>query len=369
MAEDEDDEQPQPSADGKAKKLRECQQPQAVQDLIKLIFDHDMFKQAMKQADIDTEKLPLGKLDTKQLQKGFKILEEIKEEVEGRGRLSVLQELSSRFYTTIPHSFGMKVPPALKEKEQVQQKMDLLEVLTDICTAQKLMKQEVDPEAEEVDHPIDVNYNKLKNPLKPLDRKSKEFGYIEKFIQQTGPKGPKLLEVFELAREGEEKRAEKHKDITNRKLLWHGTNVAVMVAILSGGLRIMPHSGGRVGRGLYFASEMSKSSGYVCPAQGKEGQIGLMLLNEVALGKEHSITRDDSSLTKAPQGFDSVVARGNTEVDPSEDVHISGAFGDVVVPQGKVKNTNAGSSFLQSEYLVYQESQVQMRYLLKFKWY
>jgi len=30
------------------------------------------------------------------------------------------------------------------------------------------------------------------------------------------------------------------------------------------GLRIMPHSGGRVGSGIYLASENGKSSGYDC---------------------------------------------------------------------------------------------------------
>ena len=53
-----------------------------------------------------------------------------------------------------------------------------------------------------------------------------------------------------------------HDAITNRKLLWHGTNVAVVAAIMKSGLRIMPHSGGRVGKGIYFASENSKSAGY-----------------------------------------------------------------------------------------------------------
>ena len=38
--------------------------------------------------------------------------------------------------------------------------------------------------------------------------------------------------------------------------------MAVVAAILKSGLRIMPHSGGRVGRGIYFASENSKSAGY-----------------------------------------------------------------------------------------------------------
>ena len=54
----------------------------------------------------------------------------------------------------------------------------------------------------------------------------------------------------------------RHSAVKNRKLLWHGTNIAVIVAILQGGLRIMPHSGGRLGRGLYFASENGKSAGY-----------------------------------------------------------------------------------------------------------
>ena len=53
-----------------------------------------------------------------------------------------------------------------------------------------------------------------------------------------------------------------NKNIEHRKLLWHGTNVAVIAAILKSGLRIMPHSGGRVGKGIYFASENSKSACY-----------------------------------------------------------------------------------------------------------
>lgn len=60
-----------------------------------------------------------------------------------------------------------------------------------------------------------------------------------------------------------------HSKLGNRRLLWHGTNVAVVAAILTSGLRIMPHSGGRVGKGIYFASENSKSIGY---GEGPSGQ-------------------------------------------------------------------------------------------------
>ena len=46
---------------------------------------------------------------------------------------------------------------------------------------------------------------------------------------------------------------------------------------------------------------------------GCSGQIGIMFLAEVALGKEHLIARDDPSLISAPKGFDCVVAKGRME--------------------------------------------------------
>ena len=46
----------------------------------------------------------------------------------------------------------------------------------------------------------------------------------------------------------------------NRKLLWHGTNVSSVAAIMRSGLRIMPSAGGRVGKGLYFAGEIYTST-------------------------------------------------------------------------------------------------------------
>jgi hypothetical protein len=57
---------------------------------------------------------------------------------------------------------------------------------------------------------------------------------------------------------------------------------------------------------------------------GKEGNknIGLMFLNEVILGEEHHILRDDSSLCKAPNGCHSVIAKGRVEPDPKQEVQM-----------------------------------------------
>lgn len=162
-------------------------------------------------------------------------------------------------------------------------------------------------------------------------------------------------------------RFKKFDSLDNRKLLWHGTNVAVVAAILKTGLRIMPHSGGRVGKGIYFASENGKSAGYVGTTCVKDKNIGIMFLNEVVLGKEHHITKDDPSLTKPPSGFDCVIAKGLTEPDPKFDEKIVIEGKTIIVPQGKPINTKISSYFSQSEYLIYNEGQNRIRYLLKMK--
>ena len=106
---------------------------------------------------------------------------------------------------------------------------------------------------------------------------------IQQYIEATKHRtwsNPQLLELWEVDRKGEvgllfnahliyglfltlkDVRFSAHDHLVNRRLLWHGTKVAVVAAILKSGLRIMPHSGGRVGKGIYFASENSKSACY-----------------------------------------------------------------------------------------------------------
>ena len=85
--------------------------------------------------------------------------------------------------------------------------------------------------------------------------------------------------------------------------------MAVVAAILKTGLRIMPHSGGRVGRGIYLADAQCKSAHYCHASQRR----ALLFLIEAPLGKEHHVLRDGhhaSSLTEPPRGFQSVVALG-----------------------------------------------------------
>ncbi|CAF0931863.1 unnamed protein product [Brachionus calyciflorus] len=343
-------------------------------DLVTLLFDQDMFKGALKEYDIDVKKMPLGKLSKTQIAKGFEVLEEIEIVLKSKKSSNAkLNDLANKFYTIIPQDFGRQRPPPINDQETLQKKYEMLTVLSDIELAQSLQedgvkeKKEV-PDNEKQPHPVDVNYDLLKCKLELLDKDSQEFKIIQNYTNETqGYYKCGIIDVWKVDRENEDQRFKEFDSLDNRKLLWHGTSVAVVAAILKTGLRIMPHSGGRVGKGIYFASENGKSSGYVGTTQVNKTNIGIMFLNEVALGKEHHITRDDPSLTKAPNGYDCVIARGMTEPDPNKDSILELDGKKVIVPQGKPINTNINSSFSQSEYLIYNEGQNRIRYLLKMK--
>ncbi|KAM7005907.1 protein mono-ADP-ribosyltransferase PARP3 [Tautogolabrus adspersus] len=360
------------SVDGKTvkdvKNVLPCALDAATQSLIELIFSNDMFKEAMQCMNLDIKKMPLGKLSKLQIAKGFEVLEEIEAAMNRKSKGSVLEELSSKFFTIVPHNFGRNRPPTIDDSEVVEKKKEMLMVLADIELAQTL-KSETEKAQEEIEivsHPLDQDYNSLKCDLTLMDKNSETYKIIEKYLKVTSENGhykPKIINVWEVNREKEGERFDEHDALENRRLLWHGTNIAVVAAILKSGLRIMPHSGGRVGRGIYFASENSKSAGYVSCSKN----TGVMFLSEVALGKESTITRDNSSLKKAPVGFDSVVARGSVEPDPSKDVFITLEGKTVAVPQGKPIDQPqfSESHFSNSEYLIYKESQCRLRYLLE----
>ncbi|XP_030633010.1 protein mono-ADP-ribosyltransferase PARP3 [Chanos chanos] len=347
-----------------------CTLDQSTQRFIKFIFNNDMFKDAMESMNLDIKKMPLGKLSKQQIAKGFEVLEEIEQAMKVKFSRTRLEELSSKFFTTIPHNFGRNRPPVIDTPAVIEAKKEMLLVLADIELAQSL-KAETEKAMEEmvenVPHPIDQDYQSLKCQLTLMDKGSPEFKIIQKYLQATGSPHRKLtiVDVWEVDRSAEAERFSEHDCLENRRLLWHGTNVAVVAAILKSGLRIMPHSGGRVGRGIYFASENLKSAGYVSTSNN----TGVMFLNEVALGREHTITQDDSSLRKAPEGYDCVVARGQVEPDPSKDVSIVLDGKTVAVPQGKAipQPQYKDSHFYNSEYLIYKESQCRIRYVLELK--
>mgnify|MGYP001796867743 CR=1 FL=1 len=76
---------------------------------------------------LDTKKMPLGKISKSQIAKGFDALSELEKALKKSSKKHAeLAELSSKFYTVIPHSFGRSVPPVIHTQQMVNDKKEML---------------------------------------------------------------------------------------------------------------------------------------------------------------------------------------------------------------------------------------------------
>ena len=90
-------------------------------------------KSAMLEFEIDLSKMPLGKLSKKQIETAYKILTEVQDMIRNTsGTESKFLDASNRFFTLIPHDFGMRSPPLLDNPDLVKAKIEMLDSLLEI---------------------------------------------------------------------------------------------------------------------------------------------------------------------------------------------------------------------------------------------
>ena len=341
--------------------------PPEVQDVIKMISNKGDMEKAMKELEIDTAKMPLGKISKKQIKEAFGYLKLIEAELaKPKPSNADIVSHSSMFYTLVPHDFGFSLPPPIRDDLMLKRKMELLEVLADLEVASKLLEGS----KKSGTNPIDASYDSLKCKLTPIPHDSPTFKRIVEYAANTHGathSAYKLVveEVFEVDREGEAKRYNATSSgIGNKQLLWHGSRTTNYMGILSQGLRIAPPeapcTGYMFGKGVYFADSSSKSANYChCAPSNPEG---LMLLCEAALGTMQEYTHA-MYMDKPKPGTHSTKGVGAHEPDESEAQVVDG----VKWPLGKIgKTPGAPKTTLQyHEYIVYDVGQAKMNYLLK----
>merc|ERR1719483_1813957 len=330
--------------------------PKNIQDIICMIFDVEQMK-----------KMPLGKLSKKQIQSAYSMLTELTELLQTDNKSqSKLIDATNRFYSTIPHDFGMNKPPLLDTAEVLKTKTEMLDNLLEIEVAYSLLKG-----GDEGEDPITSHYNKLKCKMEPLDHSSEEFKRLVTYTKNTHGSthtmyNLEVIDIIKITRQGEKQTFRPFKELPNRKLLWHGSRTTNFAGIPSQGLRIAPPeapvTGYMFGKGVYFADMVSKSANY-CNTT-RSNNTGLLLLCDVALGEMYERTAADY-IKKLPKGKHSCLGLGKTTPNPSETSEIDGAQ----VPCGKgVKQTSVDQTdLLYNEYIVYDVGQVNCKYLLKLK--
>lgn len=272
-----------------------------LQNLMSFIFNPEHFISAMASMSYDAKKLPLGKLSDRTLKMGFSVLKELSEIIAdpnlaqkkyGTAYVSAAEDLSNRYFTTIPHVFGRNRPPVLTTDAQIKKEIELLEALTDMDVANEIMKDA--READEINQ-LDRQFQSLgMEEMTRLDPKSIEFIELANYL--TNSRGAthllsyQVIDIFRIERKGEQDRfmsspyAKLAK--SDRRLLWHGSRSTNFGGILSQGLRIAPPeapvNGYMFGKGVYLADTSSKSANYCCPYNS--ANMGLLLLCDVELG-------------------------------------------------------------------------------------
>ncbi|KAF9428510.1 Poly [ADP-ribose] polymerase 2 [Podila epigama] len=340
-----------------------------VQDLVSLIFNTQMMTRQMKELDYDADKMPLGKLAKSTILHAFGILKEIAEVIESTNplRLRQLQELSSRFYTAIPHNFGRYAPPVIDNAPMLKKKLEMLESLGEIEIAQKLIKENKSLDKALEVNPLDQKFDSLKlEKLEPLDKESERFKLIEQFVKNTHGTTHNaydlvIEDVFDLYRQGEKARFEDagFDKLHNRRLLWHGSRLTNYVEA--------PVTGYMFDKGAYFADCVSKSANY-CFTNSMDN-TGLMLLCEVALGDMLELQQADyhAKTHSENAGKHSTKGCGRAFPDEAQDVFIEDKLR---VQAGTLTSPPPGDKYYSlqyNEYIVYNTSQIRMRYLLRMR--
>lgn len=122
--------------------------PKSVQRLMELIFNQQYFADTMRELDYDANKLPLGKLSKRTLEKGFEILRDLGELLldpsiadtkHNMTWLDAIAACSNAFYTVIPHAFGRSRPPVIASDEKLKKEISLMESLSDMQIASAIM--------------------------------------------------------------------------------------------------------------------------------------------------------------------------------------------------------------------------------------
>lgn len=344
----------------KVKLIQSSNLPKPVEELLKLLIDEDMMNNLMVIFQLDTTKSPLAIIGSDQIRQANFVLNEIHQKMLQQASPTWLVEASNRFYSLIPHS--VTDDDVINNMEKFKEKAELLKSLRNMQIAYELLHKETGEKPTDI---LDNFYKNLNVLIEPLNRDSNEFKMITSYANDTQLNRDLVIEeIFKVSRSGETSRYKPYENLSNRTLLWHGSRIINYANILAHGLKIAPPEGGAIGssfgKGLYFADVIGKAAGFCYAYQSNN--IGLILLCEVALGDSLKLYEEEN-IEKLPDGYHSVHAVGKSSAQSNITLD-----DDVIVPRGKpIKNENIVSILNFNEFIIYNEAQVKIKYLIRLK--
>ncbi|EPS95706.1 hypothetical protein FOMPIDRAFT_1038418 [Fomitopsis schrenkii] len=397
------DEEPEAKADkseGSSKKeepeqIPDSTLPDEIQTLCRLIFNAKLIDATLSSMNYDANKLPLGKLAKSTILNGFaalKILSEVISQPDGDaakqhgGFRTAVEDLTGRYYSIIPHVFGRNRPTIIADMRLLKKELELVDALGDMEVASKLISSSVPKDAGGRPlNPLDHNFLSLNlSKMEPVARSSTEFGALAAYTRDTHGATHSHYQVqvqhaFRVERQPETdawmKAGNDNLADGERLLLWHGSRSTNFAGILKQGLRIAPPeapvTGYMFGKGVYFADVMSKSANY-CHAYLSDN-TGVLLLCEVAAKPFFEQHDANYSADQACKAAGARCTKGLGRTQPADwqdagDALENDALQGVHMPKGPGQDVPGFQGYLQyNEYIVYDTSQVRLRYLLMVK--
>ncbi|KAJ3141779.1 hypothetical protein HDU90_006124 [Geranomyces variabilis] len=361
----------------------------AVERFVKIIADIPELSANVSEQDLG---ISLGSIDHATVQKAQEVLIEISAAVTDLERIqreevlpnvkmlkdmrNNIVKLSSKFFTLLPTANEPRggIKPLFNKRDIDAQKLKLANILYVDSASTLLLGAHA--RRHEI-HPVDYILTGLKCDLSVVDRASDSFQFVQEYLHDTRGEGSQyeISNLFAAYRSGEGDRMSKGGlKAQTRMMLWHGTRSSNFLGILSSGLRIAPVgarlSGQMYGAGIYFGDTFQKSVGYAHNhAPGLNGYVCLLLC-EVAVGEQpYESEQAEPELEKAPGS--AIATKGLGKRGPTgamvrcEDGVIVPRAPIVQYPLRKNDKGEEIERFLNfNEYIVYDPSQVRIRYVV-----
>ena len=203
-----------------------------------LIFDVKLMEESLREMDVDLKKMSLGALSKTQIQAGYEVLSEIqnvlqpadasqdesdsesksksnsksKSKGKGKGKGNTtkakvgangaaakaeqqLSDLSNRFYTIVPHDFGLGKMKIISSIEDLRAKIKMIEALLDIEATVTMLSAVVDEDDcqqeqkqkraktnHERQRPVDQHYAQLRCRLTPLEPETETYKLLQRYV-------------------------------------------------------------------------------------------------------------------------------------------------------------------------------------------
>ncbi|CAF3484731.1 unnamed protein product [Rotaria sordida] len=369
-------------------------------NFIRTLINRQAFRNNIHKTQLDIEWMPVSQLKRETLEKARDLLIKIKETIEKKNNFatenqhkktsdqkneikSILESIyqyTNEYYTLIPQNGYSDEKLAVIDNEDLLKAQE--KILDDLFELELSYKILLGAQANlKSISPLDYLYKSMNCQFQGLNKDDIDSQLILRYIWTSAP-DIQIEQIFKIARPNEDERLTKC-NLSNHYLLWHGTGICNLISILTrgllGGSLAARATGSLFGTGIYTADTFAKSLGYCSGVKQNDGERCFMLLCEVALGniKEVGIQRnndeeeeddDDDDKPLDLKKFQSRKGVGRRIPDPKHT--ITRNYG-VQIPLGQlIDNKDFGGNYYglnYNEFIVYDEAQVALRYLVQFR--